>query len=82
MECHDEARGRAWTPAKRATFLRELHACHSVKEAARRVGMSRQSAYRLRRRLPPLDPFVLAWKRIERARLELRFARLIGAALQ
>jgi hypothetical protein len=71
---------RAWTPARRVAFLRRLHACDSVKEAAASVGMSRQSAYRLRQRLPPHDPFVLAWREAERARLWRRVERLIGAA--
>jgi len=70
----------AWTPAVRAAFLRELYACHSVKRAAARVGMSRQSAYRLRKRLARHDPFVLAWAELERMRLRRRIERLIGAA--
>lgn len=49
-----------WTPAKMADFLRQLSATHSVSEAARSVGMSRQSAYRLRSRLKGSD-FDLAW---------------------
>ncbi|MEZ5681651.1 MAG: hypothetical protein R3E14_10190 [Erythrobacter sp.] len=40
-----------WTQARQAAFLRELSATHSVSAAARAVGMSRQSAYRLRARL-------------------------------
>jgi hypothetical protein len=43
-----------------AEFLRLLSATHSVSAAARGVGMSRQSAYRLRSRLKGL-PFDLAW---------------------
>jgi len=70
----------AWTPAVRGAFLREFQACHSVKRAAARVGMSRQSAYKLRKRLAPDDPFVLAWAEIERLRLRRRIARLVGAA--
>ncbi|RDC60234.1 hypothetical protein HME9302_01435 [Alteripontixanthobacter maritimus] len=42
-------------------FLRELAACQSVKEAARSVGMSRQSAYKLRNRLEG-TPFALGWE--------------------
>ena len=44
-----------------ADFLRALAAGHSVAEAARSVGMSRQSAYRLRARLKG-QPFDIAWE--------------------
>ena len=43
-----------------ADFLRQLSASHSVSAAARSVGMSCQSAYRLRSRLKG-QPFDLAW---------------------
>ena len=76
----DEEGGPAWTPARRAAFLRELGAGHSVKRAAASVGMSRQSAYRLRKRLPPHDPFVRAWDCVEQVRLVERIERLLGAA--
>ena len=39
-----------WTPAKAMAFLEALAACGKVAVAARSVGMTRQSAYRLRRR--------------------------------
>lgn len=54
-------RADGWTSAKQVGFLRALSASHSVSEAARSVGMSRQSAYRLRSRLKGL-PFDLAWE--------------------
>ena len=57
----DEAVGRRWTPPTMAAFLRQLSATHSVAAAARSVGMSRQSAYRLRARLKG-KPFDLAWQ--------------------
>lgn len=44
-----------------ADFLRNLVATQSVTEAARSVGMSRQSAYRLRARLKG-EPFDIAWE--------------------
>jgi hypothetical protein len=44
-----------------AEFLRCLVATQSVAEAARAVGMSRQSAYRLRARLKG-EPFDIAWE--------------------
>jgi hypothetical protein len=49
-----------WTPERQARFLRELAACHCVSTAARSVGMSRQSAYRLRARLRG-QPFDRGW---------------------
>ncbi len=39
-----------WTPAKAMGFLEALAACGKVVAAARSVGMTRQSAYRLRAR--------------------------------
>jgi hypothetical protein len=57
----DEPATRQWTPPKMAAFLRHLTATHSVAESARRVGMSRQSAYKLRARLKG-QPFDLAWE--------------------
>lgn len=53
---HDE-----WTRPKMVAFLRELAACQSVAQAARSIGMSRQSAYRLRNRLAN-TPFSLGWE--------------------
>lgn len=50
-----------WPLDKQAAFLRALSATHSVSEAARSVGMSRQAAYRLRSRLKG-QPFDLAWE--------------------
>ena len=41
-----------WTPAKAMGFLEALAACGKVAAAARSVGMTRQSAYRLRARVP------------------------------
>ncbi len=50
-----------WTLPKQVAFLRALSATHSVAEAARSVGCSRQSAYGLRSRLKG-QPFDLAWE--------------------
>ena len=66
-------RHNEWTRAKMVAFLRELAASRSVARAARAVAMSRQSAYKLRRRLAGA-PFALAWAMA----LEPPFAR--GAA--
>ena len=43
-------RGDGWTAARQRAFLEVLAACGSVTAAARSVGMSRESAYALRRR--------------------------------
>ncbi len=51
----------SWSLDTQAAFLRALSATHSVAEAARSVGRSRQSAYRLRSRLKG-QPFDLAWE--------------------
>ena len=40
----------SWTPEKQRTFLEALARCGSVKASAAYVGMSREGAYRLRRR--------------------------------
>lgn len=40
-----------WDLERQTAFLRALSATHSVSEAAKSVGKSRQSAYRLRSRL-------------------------------
>jgi hypothetical protein len=50
-----------WTLDKQLAFLRALSATHSVAEAARSVGLSRTSAYRLRSKLKG-QPFDLAWE--------------------
>lgn len=54
-------RHNEWTRAKMVAFLKELAASQSVHHAARSVGMSRQSAYKLRNRLGG-TPFALAWE--------------------
>lgn len=50
-----------WCKVRMADFLRSLASTHCVAEAARSVGMSRQSAYRLRARLKG-EPFDIAWE--------------------
>ena len=50
-----------WDLERQTAFLRALSATHSVSEAAKSVGRSRQSAYRLRSRLKG-QPFDLAWE--------------------
>jgi hypothetical protein len=50
-----------WTPDRQRAFVEELADCGVVREAAARVGMSEQSAYRLRRRAGA-EAFNLAWE--------------------
>lgn len=54
------ARRDGWTHHRQAAFLGALAETGSVLEAARRVGMARESAYRLRRR-PGAESFAAAW---------------------
>lgn len=58
-------RSDGWTPARRLRFLAVLAECADVSVAARASGMSRQSAYVLRRRD---DGFARQW---DEARAEL-----------
>lgn len=66
-----------WSRAKQVAFLQHLSASHSVAAAARSVGMSRQSAYRLRARLKG-QPFDLAWS----AAFDGVFGALAHAAME
>jgi hypothetical protein len=52
-----------WTPLRQSEFLGLLAETRCVKKAAERVGMSRESAYRLRRK-PGAESFVAAWDAI------------------
>jgi hypothetical protein len=65
-----------WTPDKQLEFIQALADCGCVDEAARRVGMSRNSAYALRRR-PDAQAFRLAW----RAAKDVMVERLDDAAM-
>ncbi len=67
---------RNWTRLKMVRFLELLAETGSVSVAAKCVGMSRQSAYRLRARLLR-QPFDLAWE----AALEFGLQQLAHAAL-
>jgi hypothetical protein len=58
-------RGDGWTPRRQAAFLAELALTGSVSEAARRVAMARETAYRLRRRRGA-ESFAAAWDAIVR----------------
>lgn len=52
-----------WTPLRQADFLGRLAETASVTAAARHVGMTRESAYRLRDK-PGADSFAAAWDSI------------------
>ncbi len=54
-----------WTPARQQAFLVALHATGVVATAASAVGMSAQTAYRLRTR-PGATSFAAAWDRLLR----------------
>jgi hypothetical protein len=56
-------RADGWTLARQCLFLGELYLTGSVAHAARAAGMSRISAYRLRRR-PDAASFAHAWDHV------------------
>ena len=66
-----------WTAQRQAAFLEALAATHSVSAAARQVGLSRQSAYKLRARLRG-QPFDLAWE----AAFRTAYDALLEAAME
>jgi hypothetical protein len=70
------ARTDGWTPDKQAAFIDALGQTACVATAARQVGMSRESAYRLRAR-PDAAGFRDAWE----AALDYAYHRLGEAAL-
>lgn len=49
-----------WTPARQKAFIETLADCGSVALAARAVGCSKETAYRLRRK-PGAEAFAQAW---------------------
>lgn len=53
-------RANGWTPLRQAEFIGELAETRNVAEAARRLGLTRETAYRLRRRALS-ESFVAAW---------------------
>ena len=56
-------RSDGWTPERQARFLAELAITRSVSKAARKVGMARETAYRLRARAGA-ESFAAAWDRV------------------
>jgi len=65
-----------WTPDKQVRFIERLADCGCVEEAVRSVGMSRNSAYALRRR-DDAQAFRLAWD----AAMDAAVQRLSDAAM-
>ena len=57
-----KARHDGWTPARQLPFINVLAETHSITRACKAVGMSRESAYKLRDR-PEARQFRLAWNR-------------------
>ena len=57
------SRRDGWTEVRHCAFLARLYATGSVSAAAKAVGMSRASAYRLRER-PGAESFAFAWDRV------------------
>lgn len=57
------ARNDGWTEVRQCAFLVQLYVTGSVSAAAKAVGMSRASAYRLRER-PGAVSFAFAWDRV------------------
>lgn len=53
-------RADGWTPQRQAAFLVALAASGSVSDAARKVGMARESAYQLRKRAGA-ESFAAVW---------------------
>jgi hypothetical protein len=64
-----------WTTRKALAFLGALAERGRVSEAAQAVGMSRQSAYRLRGRLGECGTFARAWDQAQAQGREHRRAR-------
>ncbi|WP_088307655.1 hypothetical protein [Novosphingobium sp. B 225] len=56
-------RGDGWTPRRQAAFLVALAGTRSVLAAARKVGMARESVYRLRK-APGGESFARAWDHV------------------
>ena len=66
-----------WTTVKARVFIGALADLGRVSEAARAVGMSRQSAYRLRERLGEDRLFARAWDKAEAQGRARRRARRV-----
>lgn len=74
------ARHDGWTPERQRRFIALLAATGVVSAAARAVGMSTQSAYRLRER-PGAAGFAAAWDMAQRQGQDRAFALALDRAL-
>lgn len=72
----DRKRSNGWTAAQQERFILALHVMGSVGQAAKAVGMSRQSAYNLRERAGA-ESFAKSWD----AALEMGRARQFDHAM-
>lgn len=73
----DRSRSNGWTAAQQERFILALHVMGSVGQAAKAVGMSRQSAYNLRER-PGAESFAKSWD----AAIEMGRARQFDLAME
>lgn len=73
----DRSRFNGWTAAQQERFILALHVMGSVGQAAKAVGMSRQSAYNLRER-PGAESFAASWD----AAIEMGRARQFDLAME
>ena len=77
VESATRARSReGWTNGRRTKFLECLAATPNVRRACAAVGLSREAAYRLRRRDPV---FALAWADAHRLGYQARARALVAA---
>ena len=72
--CPERCRRDGWTAERQLTFLAALSQSKSVTKAAHAVGMSRESAYRLRTR-DPHGLFAAVWDRATEGHNPVNFAR-------
>lgn len=73
----DRSRSNGWTAAQQERFILALHVMGSVGQAAKAVGMSRQSAYNLRER-PGAESFAASWD----AAIQMGRARQFDLAME
>lgn len=73
----DRKRSNGWTAAQQERFILALHVMGSVGQAAKAVGMSRQSAYNLRERAGA-ESFAKSWD----AAIEMGRARQFDLAME
>ena len=73
----DRCRFNGWTAAQQERFILALHVMGSVGQAAKAVGMSRQSAYNLRERAGA-ESFAASWD----AAIEMGRARQFDLAME